>query len=330
MAIYKTETITDSWEFLSHYKRIKRNKITKSESLLGYGKYIPSYTGIYRVGRKISELDSTYDIIEDTVLVLKPNISRIYIGSSTPYSASFRVYFSSVILNEGEFSCSLTLKPWANSGYIDWESSTTVSYEDIVDYYIPFNLDASTYTSSVYEKTFSNITTGTTSALYTGIKELFYSFLKENIIGFVLIGNNNGYINVFNSNYLQLDTVKPQFLISQTIPYCGQYYSKLDIEISGKSHVIGACRNRNGELIAGSQSKIAIYDIDSHNLIGSGLSDLNGGFRIQTKCKSYDKVLVTFVNETENINGCEIMTTFASSSSSSSSFSDSSSSSSVS
>ena len=91
MTTSESQTIIDSWDYLCYVKNTKRNKVTNSESFISSGVYNPSYQGIMRIGERVSVLDSTYDLVEYTVLVLKPNIRRLYTGPFAPTSVSLNV-----------------------------------------------------------------------------------------------------------------------------------------------------------------------------------------------------------------------------------------------
>ncbi len=317
MTISITEILVDSWEEICIFRRTKRNKITGSEFILDEGIYSPPVNGILRIGEKVSSLDSTYNLVEKYIYVFKPNISRLFQGTDSPFVVYLNLYLSSLVLNSGFSSLFVKIKPWANLNYIDWDSNSVPSLEEVEEYYIPFNLTESTYIFSTYEfeeeKVLNNV-----DCKFKEMKDLFQSFVERNIIGFSISGRN-GYIDIFSKDYENNYELRPSFYVRNHIPYTNYNFIQLDIEIVGKSHIIGVCRNRNGEIITGENCKILVFDLSSNALIGSGLSELDGSFRVRTSCKSGTLISVIFINESLEINGSEIMQAFGSLSSSSSS-----------
>jgi len=319
---YLNNTIEESWEYWCYYRRVIRNKASGEETLVQEGRYLPSVTNVLRIGSMVSEMNASEDLVEYTALAIRPAILRLHVGL-IPLDASLLFSFSALIFNGSNSSAKFTLKPWANASGEDWISSTEITYGDIVEHYIPFNLAEETYDPDTYEKEIE-IAVSAGGLFFSEIQNTLYTFLTDNAYGMFIVGED-GYADVYSPQYTYED-LRPQLGVTQVVPFTGYNYTTMATEITGKSHVIGVCRDLDGEAITGVSCLVAVFDLSDRSLLGSGSSDpIDGSFRIKTECKSYTTVILTFVNESLGINGSELMETFGSSSSSSMSSSSSSS-----
>ena len=299
--------ISDAWEYWCYYRRVLRNKNTGAIIDLDSGKFSPSTVGLLRIGEKVSELNDDEEIVEYSVLALQPDITRINIWD-IPSSAKLMLYLSVVILNDGNFQFPVTVKPWANSSGTAWTSDTLITYNDIVEHYIPFDLTSETYVAATYEKSV-NVEADTYNAYVIDLEETFYKFLQSQTIGFMITATG-GYADVYGPTYSS-STVRPQFTIEQTISnrFHGPHIT-LDTEIAGLSKVKGVCRDRSGTIITGKQCRIVACNKDHYKILGTGLSvSANGTFLIDADCKVGELVAVSFYDSDDTLTGSELMTT---------------------
>ena len=226
----------------------------------------------------------------------------------TPSSVKLMLYFSLVVLNDGIFQLPVTIKPWANSSGTAWTSDTTISYNDIVNHYIPFDLTAATYVSATYEKS-KNIAADAYNALVIDLEATFDKFLQGQTTGFMATATG-GYADVFGPEYDSL-TIRPTFSVEQTVSnrFHGPHIT-LDTEISGLSKVKGVCRDRDGVIITGIQCRIVACDTNDYKILGTGLSvSANGSFLISVDCKVGKQIAVSFYDSSNALTGSELMTT---------------------
>ena len=305
-SLYNT-AISDAWNFWCYYYKVIRNKNTGVIIDLDTGKFLSTTTGLLRIGEKVSELNDSEEIIEYTVIALKPDITRINIWD-TPSSARLMLYFSLVVFNDGNFQLPVTVKPWANPSGTEWTSDTIISYQDIVDYYIPFDLTSATYVPATYEK-FTNVKADSYSAYIIDLENTFDKFLQDQTIGFMITATG-GYADVFGPEYSSSE-IRPQFTIEQIISnrFHGPHIT-LDTEIAGNSKVKGVCRDRDGTIITGRQCRIVACDKDNYRILGTGLSvSANGTFLVTLSCKVGELVIVSFYDSNNTLTGSELMTT---------------------
>lgn len=327
-------TISEAWDYWCCYKKVLRDKNTGVVTVLASRKFEPSPSslGLLRIGEKISEVNDDEEIIEYTVIALKPNLERMNLQDPLS-SARLILYFSLVVLNEGAFKLPVIIKPWANSSTANWTSDTNVSYDDIVEHYIPFDLTPETYVSSTYEK-LVNVASGESNSITIGLEHTFDKLLQGQVTGFAVTAED-GYADVFGPECSSF-SVRPTFIIEQVVS--NKVYNPnitLDTEVAGASKVSGVCRDQNGVILIGERCKVAVLHKDNYRILGAGFSSsANGSFLLNVDCKVGETVVVNFYRYGEDLTGSELMTTVSdrtvgfspSSSSSSSSMSFSSSS----
>lgn len=300
------ETITEVWDYWNYYKRVIRNKNTGVETLISSGKYIHATAGLLRVGKRITNMSSTEELIEYTAVALKPNIRRMS-NYDFPISLSLSVYISSIALNSDQSSLEMKARAWANLTGVSWTSDSEISYSDIVGYYIPFDLTSSNYTPSTYEISVS-LNSGDYLALFEDFEYTFYKFMRNRSIGFMLTATG-GRADIYGPAY-STTTLRPQFDATQTVSGRLRVNVTLDTELVALSKVKGVCRDRNGTIITGSQCRIVIYHKSNYNILGTGLSDFaTGAFLVETSCKVGELVVASFLNSNNVISGSELMTT---------------------
>jgi len=300
------ESIIDAWDYWCYFQKIKRNKNTGSELIISSDVFIPSVPGLLRVGEKISDLSTTYEIIERTVIALRPDLTRLGL-QDLPFEAKLMLYFYSIGLSEGYSTLSMTVKPWANPNSSDWNLDTKITYEDLTDYYIPFDLDSFTYSPSLYEAE-NEIRPDEYSSLFGDIKNLFIAFMQGDAGG-ILILAENGYADVFGPG-CPSSTIRPYVKTSQTVTGRMSSFLSVNTEVTSESKVKGVCRDREGNIITGKQCRIIIFNKDNLKILGTGLSSAQtGAFLINASCKVGELVSVNFLDSNESIAGCELMTT---------------------
>jgi|GEM_PF-5891799 len=306
MATSYNISISDSWNYWCYYRRVLRNKNTGALVDLSSGKYSPSTEGLLRVGEKISSLNINEEIIEYTVIALKPDLKRFSV-QDIPSSVRLILYLGGVVLNSGNFQLSVTVKPWANSSGLLWTTDTIISYNSIIDYYIPFDLTAATYVTATYEKSV-NVEIGGYAAVVKYLESTFDKFARRQSIGFMITATG-GYANVFGPTYESL-TVRPKFTVEQVVSnrFHGPHIT-MDAEIIGRSKVKGVCRDRSGAIITGKQCRIIACDKDDYKILGTGLSSVTGAFLVDLECKVGEFVVVSFYESGDVLTGSEMMTT---------------------
>jgi len=202
----------------------------------------------------------------------------------------------------------VTIKPWANSHGIGWTSDDIISYTDIVNYYIPFDLTVATYVSATYEKSV-NVEANEYSVRAIDLEATFDKFLQQQTIGFAVTATG-GYADVYGPEYASSD-VRPQFVIEQSVSnrFHGPHIA-LDTEIAGSSKVKGVCRDRTGVILTGERCKITVCDQYNYKILGTSYSSsADGSFLTDVSCKVGESVVVGFCQTNNGISGSEIMTT---------------------
>ena len=300
------EELIASWEYWCYYKRYIRNKITGDSYLSETGKFIPTLTGMVRIGIQISDLSDTEELINYYITALQPNVIRMC-RTDFPLSAKVTVYFREYRLNSGKTAIPITVKCWANLSGIDWVTSTPITYEDISEHYIPFDLDEDSYVASTYEKT-ENMNLSLLTVEIQNLEYTFEKFMLNGSIGFIFDATG-GYGEMYgpasSSTYL-----RPKFTIVQNVSNRMKSNIFLDTEIVSESKIKGVCRDRNRNIITGVQCKITVFDPDTYEVLGTGLSSAaDGSFLITTTAKVGNPVVVSFVEDGQSISGTEIMTT---------------------
>ena len=298
------ESIKSYWNYWCYYKRVLRNKITGVETLIESKSYSPSVFGLVRAGIKKFDLSSTEEIIEYYLTALKPPIIRMC-NQDLPVSAEFTLNFSEHSLNEGEVKIEVKIKPWANSSGSAWTSATEITYQDISEYYIPFDLSISTYDSTIYEKIQEADLSGE-KVEFDNVIQTFQKFLQDQSTGFILSATG-GYCEIYGPSH-DLYFLRPKFVIDQPTVQRFHCNVDLDTEIKAASKIKGVCRDREGAIITGHQCKISAFDPYSFEVIGTGLSSsVDGSFLVDIEYKVGNPVIVSFVDETLSLYGTEIM-----------------------
>jgi hypothetical protein len=331
MATSYDESIIEAWDYWCYFQKVKRNRLTGFEIIIDSGEYVSSTENLLRVGERVSYLDSTYDLVEKTVVALRPDLSRLCL-SDLPIKVDLMLYLLSVVLTDGESVVELTVKPWANPSSSVWTSETEITYDDLVNYYIPFDLTSLTYSPSEYEVSV-NIESDKYNAFVENIDTLFIAFMQEDSGG-ILITAEKGYVDVFGPGYSS-STIRPYIKTIQTITGRSYSFFDLDTEVTATSKVKGVCRDREGNILTGERCKVVVCDKDNYKILGTSYSSsANGSFLTTVNCKAGKLVIASFYRSSDKISGSELMVTVSknttghsiSSSSSSSSMSSSSSS----
>jgi len=298
------ESVVDYWNYWCYFQRILRNKTTGAKTFLESGIFIPDSFGIVRSGEKKFDLNASEEIIENYLTALKPDLDKMNVQNS-PISTTFLLNFLQATLNDGEVELNITIKPWANSSGSSWTTSTEITYEDILEHYIPFDVPLENYDSTLYEKTVS-ADLSANNVKFDDIIQTFYKFMQGNSIGFT-ISAKGGYCDIYGPSS-NLYFLRPKFTITQIVG--GRLGSNflLDTEIKAASKVKGVCKNRSGDIITGSQCRIIVMDSDKNNLVGTGLSSAaDGSFLIDIEKKVGHSVIVSFVSNDQSLLGTEIM-----------------------
>jgi hypothetical protein len=304
------ENIYSSWEFWCYFERSKRNKLTGSESFLEQGKYNSTNSGVLRVGTKISSINSNEELIERYLVALKPNLKRMF-GQGVPTYSSLELQFLNCLLNLNETSIKMKIKPFANSSGVGWNSESSISYYDIKDYYVPFDLSQNDYNDNknLFEK-IVNVNISEKNILFEDLENVCWKLLKEKSIGFTLSATG-GYCSLYGPTY-SMFFLRPKINITQVVPARKHCHAILDLEIAIEGKIKGKCVDKNGVLITGKQCRIIVFDMDEYKIVGTGLSNSSTGeYLINTVSKKNDPVIVSFLNESDQICGSEIMTTLS-------------------
>ena len=304
------ETLSTEWEFWCYFERVKRNKNDGSEVLLEASQFFPSTTGITRIGEKISKINSSEEMVERYLTAIKPNINRMC-KQDFPSDASLELLFMNHLLNAGEAEIKASIKPFANSSGTNWTSDTSISYYDIRDYYVPFDMTATYYNQNIndYKKTKSVDLSGN-KVLFEDLELLLWKFMKGQTIGFT-IGGTGGFCSLYGPNY-DLYFLRPMFTIDQIVTARMQSNLNLDTEIITEGKIKGICTDKDGVKITGKQCRIIAYDMDKYDIVGTGLSSAaTGEYLISVTSKIGQPIVVSFLNEVDDITGSEIMTTLS-------------------
>ena len=304
------ESISKVWDFWCYFERSKRNKSTGSETFLESGKYNPNIEGLLRIGTKINNINSTEEIVERYLVALKPNIYRMN-TDSFPANASLNLNFYSYELNSENSQLPMKIVPFANISGADWDSDSVITYYDIKDHLKPFDMTQSIYDikKNLFEKTvYMNLEDK--KITFESIENIVWKLLRSNSIGFTLSASG-GYCTLYGPTY-SMYFLRPFLEIMQSVPARVHNNSFLDTEIVAEGRVKGKCVDKDGILITGKQCRIIVFDMDKYTILGTGLSNSsNGEYLITTTSKIGDPVIVSFLNETDEICGSEIMTTLS-------------------
>jgi len=309
------ETINSSWNYWCYYEEYVRNKITGSSFLSRTGKFVPSISGLLRIGVKRADINDTEESITYYTTALKPNVSRMC-KDDYPLSAEIRLNARTALPNEGETVIPVTLSNWENPNDDGWITSTPISYGAMDD-----------YSSATYKETVNADLSGLKIEI-EGLRTIVHRFFRGWSNGFLLTATN-GYCELYGPSSI-FSYMRPTLTIVQNVSNKLNTDISLDIEIVSESEVEGVCRYRDGTIITGYQCEITVFDPDTYEIVGTGLSSFaNGSFSILTSAKIGNPVIVSFVEETQSISGSKMMETMfprsiSSSSSSSKSFSSSS------
>jgi hypothetical protein len=301
-----TENIISSWNFWCFYKKTIRNKQTGLETFLDSGKFFHDTSGIIRAGIKISDISSTEEIVERTVSVFKPDITRMN-NADIPTLAKFKIYFLGCVANMGNPSVDVTIRPWSYQAGLAWVTTTPqVTYEILNNNYLPFDVALEDYDSDIYEYS-KEVNLNATSVTFLDLEQTFYKFLQKQCSGF-LITAENGYCDIFSPNYSTVG-LRPFFTINQITTGLIYNMVSVDFEVTALSKIKGVCRNKDGAIITGKQCEITIFDPNDYKIVGAGLSSLDGSFLVSANYKVGLPVVVSFTDETQEICGSEIMIT---------------------
>ena len=323
--------IIEGWDYWCYFYKARRNKNTNSETLIDSGKFIESTPGLLNIGTKIDNLSSSEEIIERTVIAIKPKIQRIH-NQCVPDYVSLDLSLAAIVMNDDADRFVITVKPWANLNGTSWTSDTVLTYWDLVGHHVPFDVDVEDYEKETFEK-IAILEQVEYRATIEDLSQAFGKFLENRSTGF-LITAEGGYSGIYGPTYATIAS-RPQFSVSQTIPGRTQARILLSTEMEAKSKVRGRCKNRLGVPITGVQCRVTIFNLSHDRILGTGLSaSSDGSFLITVNVKIGTRVIVAFAETSSSISGGAIMLTesyhLGSSSSSSSSYSSSSSSSSIS
>jgi len=300
------ETVIETWNYWNYYKRVLRNISTGGEYTLDTGPYSPSITGLLRVGVRIAESSSTEEVREYYVLVLRPDKKRLA-NQDFPIDVKLELDISTCVLSEGQSIVTLRVKPWANPNGLRWITSSLISYEQIIEHYIPFDISAVDYAIATYEET-KTVSPTTGSVEFISLEQSFWKFMRDKTIGFAISGTE-GYCEIFGPTYVAT-SVRPKFTIDQSQAARVQGYAKLTTEIKAQSRVKGVCKDREGDLITGVQCRIIVFNPDDYRIVGTGVSTAaDGSFLIDVDFRVGSSVVVSFVETGQSIYGSEIMTT---------------------
>jgi hypothetical protein len=299
------ERIISTWNYWNYYKNFIQNISTGVLSEVSSGKYTHATAGLLRFGEKKTKISSTENLIKKTIAVFKPSMQRVS-NSEEPSIASLKIYLYANTLNDLETKITANFKSWANALGVTWTSATNASYDAFKGFYVPF--DVTTYAPTTYE---DNATVYTNSYIleFDEIINSLYKFYQDQTTGFT-ISATGGYCDIYGPAYSS-NYKRPILDIKQIVTGKMYNYIPVDIEVTARSKVRGLCRDYNGTVISGKQCRIIIFDIDNYKIIGTGLSDLSGNFLIENSAKYNTEVVVSFLQETDNICGSEIMTTIS-------------------
>ena len=289
------ETINSSWNYWCYYEEYVRNKITGSSFLSGTGIFVPAISGSLRIGVKVININATEESVVYYITALKPNFSRMN-KDDYPLSVEIRLNAREAILDEGETVIPVTLSNWENPNDNGWITSTPISYEAMND-----------YSSATYKETANADLSGLKIEI-ENLEEIIHRIFRGWSNGVVLTATG-GYCELYGPSSL-LSYLRPTLTIVQNVSHRLKSNITLDIEIKSESKVVGVCRDRNRNIITGYQCRITILDIDSYEIIGTGLSSSSdGSFSITTIVKPRIPVIVNFVEESQSLSGSEIIAT---------------------
>lgn len=289
------ETINSYWNYWCYYEEYVRNKITGSSFLSNTGIFIPEIFGSVRIGVKRADINDNEESVVYYITALKPNISRMC-KDDFPLSAEIRLNAREALLNEEETIIPVTLSNWENPNDDGWITSTPISYGAMND-----------YSSDIYKETANADLSGLVIEI-EDLETIVHRFFRGWSNGF-LLNATGGYCELYgpSSSFLYM---RPTLTIVQNVSSRLKSNITLDVEIRSESEVEGVCRDRNRNIITGYQCKITIFDPDTYDIIGTGLSSPStGSFVVTTSAKIGNPVVVNFTEETQSISGSEIMIT---------------------
>lgn len=291
------ETINSYWNYWCYYEEYVRNKTTGSSFLSGTGIFIPEIFGSTRIGVKVADINDTEESVIYYVTALKPDVSRMC-KDDYPLSAKIRLNAREAILSENETVIPVTLSNWENPNDNGWITSTPLSYGALND-----------YSSSIYMKTANADLSGLVIEL-EDLEAIVHRFFEGWSNGF-LLSATQGYCELYGPSSL-FSYMRPTLTVVQTVSNRLKTNIALDIEVTSESEVVGVCRDRNRNIITGYQCRIIVLDIDTYEIIGTGLSSSSdGSFSITVNVKPRYPVIVNFVEESQSLSGSEIMTTMS-------------------
>lgn len=304
------ESITDYWNYWCCYRKTIRNKVNGSEVQISTGTYSPSSFGMMRVGKKVTSINSNEESIEYYVSAFQPNMARFNLQDPVT-DATLKLFFRDCFLNEGKSSIYITVKPFANSGGGSWTTTSNVGYTDILNHYVPFDMTSSEYASSsyLYEKT-ENVNFSNYTVLFENIIHLFNKYREGKTIGFTITAAD-GYCDMHGPSY-NMFFIRPKIEVIQSHSNRLSTFMIMDTEINALSKVKGVCRNRNKAIITGKQCRIIVFNPTTYNVVGTGLSSSSdGSFLVDVEEKTGEIVIVSFVDDSGDIDGSEIMATLS-------------------
>jgi len=301
MPVYKRE-VTSAWQWVVYYKESLYNVSTRSETIVGSGKYVSADEGISIVGKKITEISTTLQIWTEHVAALRFDYSQLS-RSHEPDEATFRLGLLSVVANAGFNDVTIKIKTFRNDSFPSWNEDSALTFDDIYHYDIP--IDEMSY-SETFEDT-ALISSANGSVTFDNVIIPMWKFLNQQTHGFQ-IQAENGYAEIFDVEYIST-FLRPRFNITQ-IGDKQVNFMNMECAVIGKAKVKGTCRNKRGDVITGSACDITVFDPDTQKVLGTGTSTpATGGFLVTVDSKVGNAVIVSFANTTENISGAEIMNT---------------------
>ena len=289
------ETINNYWNYWCYYEEYVRNKVSGSSFLSGTGIFIPEIFGSLRIGVKVADINDTEESVTYYITALKPNVSRMC-KDDYPLSAKIRLNAREALVNENETIIPVTLSNWENPNDDGWTSSAPISYGAM-----------NNYSSDTYKKTANADLSGLVIEI-ENLEAIVHRFFRGWSNGFILTATK-GYCELYGPSSL-LSYLRPTLTIVQNVSSRLKTDIILDIEVKSESKVVGVCRDRNRNIITGYQCRVIILNIDTYEIIGSGLSSSsNGSFSVTVDIKPRYPVIVAFVEESQSISGSEIMVT---------------------
>jgi len=289
------ETINSYWSYWCYYEEYVRNKLTGSSFLSGTGIFIPEISGLMRIGVKTTDINDIEESVTYYISALKPNISRMC-KDDYPLSAKIRLNAREALLNEEETVIPVTLSNWENPNDNGWTTDTPISYDAM-----------NNYSSIAYKKTANADLSGLVIEI-EDLEAIVHRFFRGWSNGFLLTATG-GYCELYGPSNL-FSYMRPTLTIVQNISNKLKTDVILDIKIKSASKIMGVCRDRNRNIITGYQCRVTVLDIDTYEILGTGLSSsLDGSFSITINIKPRHPAIVNFIEENQSLSGSEIMIT---------------------